>query len=210
MAKHPRCTQNSFGRGFERNGLLTHQLLPSGSSLAMLTSDIVTKARSRWIEGQSLEAGKLIFESIPGEIRSHWADHILRAVVERTGIKSAVIERVSSIANRPDSWGKAHDAFSAVRREVLRMEGQAALNPQQTLLLGHLLLAELVAKITYNATNPPDEFDEDSGWWIAPCLKNILDLVADKAFSEAMWSVLCLDSTRRVATSAPFLKCIGS
>jgi hypothetical protein len=169
----------------------------------VLANDIVTKARSHWNDGQALEAGKLIFESLPSEIRTQWADNILRAVVERTGIKSDVIERVSSIAACPDDWGKAHDAFSAVRDKVLKLEGPAALNPQQDLLLRHLLLAELVAKVTYNATNPPDEFDEDSGWWIALCLKDILDLVDDKAFSEAMWSVLCLDEicpTRDFAT----------
>jgi hypothetical protein len=159
----------------------------------MLTSDILTKARSRWTEGQTLEAGKLIFDSLPSEVRTQWANNILRLVVERTGIKSDVIERVISIANRPEDWGKAHDAFSAVRAKVSKLEGPAALNPQQQLLLRHLLLAELVAKVTYNATNPPDEFDEDSGWWIAPCLKGILDLVDDTASSEAMWAMLCLD-----------------
>jgi hypothetical protein len=35
------------------------------------------------------------------------------------------------------------------------------------LLMEHLVLAELVAKVTYNETNPDDEFDEDSGWWVA-------------------------------------------
>lgn len=168
----------------------------------MLKSDIRTKARSLWNEGQTLEAGELIFESLPTEIRTQWANNILRLVVERTGIKSAAIESVISIADCPDDWGKAHDAFSAVRAKALKLEGPAALNPQQTLLLHDLYLAELVAKVTYNATNPPDEFDEDSGWWIARCLKDILNLVNDKTFSEAMWSVLCLDEVGGWPTSA--------
>jgi hypothetical protein len=66
------------------------------------------------------------------------------------------------------------------------------LRDQQALLLRNLLLAELVAKVTYNSTNPPDEFDEDSGWWVAPCLKDILDFVDDEQFSTAAWAVLTL------------------
>ena len=158
----------------------------------MLTSDILAKARSHWMEGQPLEAGQLIFESLPSEIRPQWANNILRSVVERTGIKSEVIHRVISTADCSDEWGKAHDVFSAVRDKTLQVD-QWGPHPQRTLLLCHLVLAELVAKVTYNATNPPDEFDEDSGWFIAPCLKDILDLVGDQALSEAMWSVLCLD-----------------
>lgn len=158
----------------------------------MLTSDILAKARGHWMEGQPFEAGKLIFESLPSEIRPQWANNILRSVVERTGIKSDVIDRVISTADCPDQWGKAHDVFSAVRGKTLQVD-QWGPHPQKTLLERHLVLAELVAKVTYNATNPPDEFDEDSGWWIAPCLKDILDLVGDKAFSKAIWSVVCLD-----------------
>jgi hypothetical protein len=160
----------------------------------MLTIDILTKARGHWIDGQPLEAGKLIFERLPSEIRPQWANNILRSVVERTGIKSDVIDRVISTADCRDEWGKAHDVFSAVRDKTLQVD-QWGPHTQRTLLQCHLVLAELVAKVTYNATNPPDEFDEDSGWWIAPCLKDILDLVGDKAFSEATWSVFCLNET---------------
>jgi hypothetical protein len=41
------------------------------------------------------------------------------------------------------------------------------LTKDQETLASLLLLAEMVAKVTYNATDPPDEFDENSGWWIA-------------------------------------------
>lgn len=158
----------------------------------MLTRDIVIRARRYWSKGQTLRAGILIFENLPNETRPQWASNILRLAVERNGIKSEVIENVISIANSPDEWGKAHDVFSAVRDKTLQVD-QWGPHPQRTLLQCHLVLAELVAKVTYNATNPPDEFDEDSGWWIAPCLKHILDLVDDEAFSETMWSVLCFD-----------------
>jgi len=77
---------------------------------------------------------------------------------------------------------------------TLKLEKAHFRSRSEKLLLPHLLLAELVAKVTYNATNPDDEFDEDSGWWIAVCLKDILDSVSDSAFSEKMWQVLCNES----------------
>ena len=156
----------------------------------MLPIGILTKARSLWTEGEALEAGKLIFDSLPRESRPEWAANILRLVLKRTGIKSPPIERVSSLARCSGDWNKAHEAFSMVRKAALKLEHLKPLTPPQTLLLRHLLLAELVAKVIYNATNPPDEFDEDSGWWIALCLKDILNSVSDEEFSAAMWLAL--------------------
>jgi hypothetical protein len=55
-----------------------------------------------------------------------------------------------------------------------------------------LSLAELVAKVTYNAAEPPDPFDEDSGWWIAASIRGFVDhRWKDQEFSEAAWSALC-------------------
>jgi len=58
-------------------------------------------------------------------------------------------------------------------------------------MLAVVYLAELAAKVTYNATDPIDEFDEDSGWWVPYCVGHILDLLQDEGFSESMWSALC-------------------
>jgi hypothetical protein len=159
----------------------------------MPTSDMLSKAGSHWKKGQALEAGKLIFESLPVRERPQWAARVLRLVLDRTGVTSQPIERAISITNSPNDWGKAHDVFSALREATLELLELKARTPQQALLLSHLGLAELVAKVTYNSTSPPDEFDEDSGWWIAPCLKDILDMVNDKKFSAAMWSALSAD-----------------
>jgi hypothetical protein len=159
----------------------------------MPTRDIISKALTHWQNGQALEAGKLIFESLPVGTHPQWAAKVLRLVLEQTGFKSQAVERAISIANSPNEWGKAHDVFSALRKATLELEQLKARSPQQALLLNLLLLAELVAKVTYNSTSPPDEFDEDSGWWIAPCLKDILDSVSDEQFSAAAWSVLSLD-----------------
>jgi hypothetical protein len=159
----------------------------------MATGEISSEARSLWNKGNALEAGKLIFENLTVGTRPQWAARVLRLVVDRTGVKSPPVELAISIANTPNDWGKAHDAFSTVRDATLELERLKQLSPPQTLLLMHLCLAELVAKVAYNETNPVDEFDEDSGWWVAPCLKDLLDSFDDEKFSEAAWSALSLD-----------------
>jgi len=159
----------------------------------MATNQILSEARNLWNKGNALEAGKLIFENLPVGTRPQWAARVLRLVVDRTGVKSQPVELAISIANAPKDWGKAHDVFSTVRKATLELGRLKPLSAPQTLLLRQLGLAELVAKVTYNGTNPDDEFDEDSGWWVAPLLKNILDSLDDEKFSAAAWSALSLD-----------------
>jgi len=159
----------------------------------MPTRYTLSKARTLWEKGEALDAGKLIFESLPVETRPQWAGRGLRLALDRTGIKSEPIERALAIAMTRNYWGKAHDAFSSLRKATLELDKLKALSHQQELLLSLLVLAELVAKVTYNSTNPSDEFDADSGWWIAPCLRELLDFVNDEEFSMAAWSALSLD-----------------
>ncbi len=159
----------------------------------MAADEILSEARSLWKKGNALEAGKLIFENLPLGARPQWAARVLRLVVDRTGVRSQPVELAIAIANTPSDWLKAHDVFSTLRKATLELERLRSPSPQQALLLKHLVLAELVAKVTYNSTNPVDEFDEDSGWWLAPCLKDILDSLDDAQFAVAAWSALSLD-----------------
>jgi len=161
----------------------------------MATNEILSEARSLWKKGNALDAGKLIFENLPVGTRPQWAARVLRLVVDRTGVKSQPVELAISIANTPNDWGKAHDAFSTLRKATLELERLNPLSPPQALLLELLLLAELVAKVTYNSTNPVNEFDEDSGWWVAPCLKDILDSLDDEKFSVVALSALLTTGT---------------
>jgi hypothetical protein len=159
-------------------------------------SNYLNQASEYWRIGQPLEAGRLIFENLPTEIRPRWAASILKSVVERTGVKSPPIEHILHLADRPSEWKDAHKAFSEARDLTLKLDKLTPRSAEQALLLQHMGLAELVAKVIYNATNPPDEFDEDSGWWVAVCLKSILDLLDDDDFSKLMWLALCNDTPK--------------
>jgi hypothetical protein len=55
---------------------------------------------------------------------------------------------------------------------------------------GLLYLAENVAKVTYNATNPPDPFDHDAGAWVVSCVRYLADKVNDPEFATQAWLVV--------------------
>lgn len=148
-------------------------------------------ALQHWQEHRLLEAGRVICENIPSERHVRWAANILQRIIDRTAITSPPIARILQIASSPAEWKEAHDAFSEARRSSLHLADTRPQSPQQALLVRELHVAELVAKVIYNAANPPDPFDHDSAWWIVPTLKDVLEAVEDDSFSQAMWSALC-------------------
>ena len=159
----------------------------------MANESVRERAGEYWLGGDPLKAGELIFESLHADDRPGWAAGILRLVLERTKVRSPAIDHILYVADRARKWKGAHAAFSAARREVLILDKLARLGglaEDQKTRLHVLALAELVAKVTYNAIDPPDEFDEDSGWWIARCLRGFVN-PRDQAFAEAAWAALC-------------------
>jgi hypothetical protein len=151
-----------------------------------------------WGRGQTRDAGRLIFENLPLEIRPRWAYNILRLVTTQTGINPPPIENILQIASHPDEWNKAHSAFRLIRESVLELNKKKERTAAEMLLLRHLALASIVAKVTYNSSKAltppyPYPFDEDAGWWMAECVRHILDLLGDVEFSKLMWLALCND-----------------
>ena len=153
------------------------------------------QAAAYWRGDQPLKAGELIFENLPTMVRPRWAGRILRLVVERSGIQSPLLDEVLHTAEDPATWGSAHRLFSSIRGSVLeldRLQKLHGLTKEQEVLHWVLSVAELVAKVTYNATDPPDEFDEDSGWWMASLLRSLVDYSrADDEFPAMAWAALC-------------------
>jgi hypothetical protein len=71
-----------------------------------------------------------------------------------------------------------------VRRLTLQVAGTDRL--QESVLI----LAENVAKVAYNATQPIGPFDADTGWWLVPNLVSICTHVNDPALTARAWSLL--------------------
>ena len=155
--------------------------------------------------GESFRAGGILFEKLPTDRRPAWAARSLRLVLDRSGLRSSPIERVLEVADNPAEWKDAHKLFSTLREETLKLDSLRVngLTEKEELLGCILSLAELVAKVTYNATNPPDEFDEDSGLWIASCLRGFVDHQwNDKTFSEAAWKAISFQDESKGTESA--------
>jgi hypothetical protein len=151
----------------------------------------VEPAAEHWRGGRPLEAGELLFESIPREFRPNWASRILKSAAGRSGIQFLPIENMLYVADHPTQLRTAHHAFDILRHSTLELERIQVRTKDRELLLSLLLLAELVAKVIYNATDPPDPFDEDSGWWIPVCLKDLFDLLGDNDSAKSAWLELC-------------------
>ncbi len=164
---------------------------PLGAMMLNHDSDYIERAADYWRQGHPLEAGQLIYESQPTEHRPEWASKILKLAITQSGIQFPPVENVIHTAKNAAEWRKAHKAFTTVRNSTLELLTIEERTKEEELLLSLLGLAENVAKVIYNASNPQDPFDEDSGWWIAVALKDFLELVNDDNVSKSMWLALC-------------------
>lgn len=157
--------------------------------------NLLQRAREYWQGGQPVEAGRLIHDNLPAQARPAWAARILRLVLNRCGADRSHFERILYTADHPSEWANGHRCFDLLRHETLTCDDlrrRGRLTRDQEMFASLLSLAELVAKVTYNAVDPPDEFDEDSGWWIAASLRGFVDHQwKDEEFSKAAWSALC-------------------
>jgi hypothetical protein len=134
----------------------------------------VAKARAFWAEGKHLEAGRLLFEAVPRQDQPRWAVVLLERACAEFKPPDCVAE-VLRIAQDADRWHEGHRAFRDVRVILLAQERRGLENDQLSILLS---LAELVAKVTYNASGRPAPFDPDSGWYLPECLLHFLREIA--------------------------------
>jgi hypothetical protein len=149
-----------------------------------------SRALGYWRRGQALEAGRVVFEHLAPEDRPRWAANVLRTVLAKTGLQIPAIQHVLDLAEQPQEWRAAHSAFSILRGSTLQLAHLRRRSREQRCLLYHLFLAENVAKVIYNATDPRDKFKEDSAWWIAVCLKRLVDAIDRPQFADTAWAAL--------------------
>jgi hypothetical protein len=154
------------------------------------------RATEYWNGGQALEAGRLLHDNLPVEARPPWAVRILKLVLDKSGADRSHFGRILHTADHPRQWANGHRCFDLIREETLKCDELRKMGRptnDQEMFASLLSLAELVAKVTYNAVDPPDEFDEDSGWYIAASLRGFVDRWKDDDFSKAAWSALCCE-----------------
>lgn len=110
-------------------------------------------------------ASKVVFEKIPNDFRPMWGKNILSLFDKCLIFIPAEVLTLYEIIDDKLRWKEAHNQFSKIRE--LNLENR---NKEYEV---YLLLAENIAKITYNASNEPAPFDWDSGWYIPNLAKQV-------------------------------------
>ena len=158
------------------------------------TQHNINLAHSLWVSGDALEVGRLLFEELSAFETVQWAIAILRTVYKHCDNRNETILELLSLADSPSEWHRAKSIFNRIRDELLAVEEVVGEEECHTStydpLLIMLYVAENAAKVMYNATNPTDPFDEDSGWWLAQCLMQYLDCVKQPKLAEEAWASL--------------------
>lgn len=95
----------------------------------------------------------------------------------------AEIIALHAIIDNESRWKEAHNQFTEIR--ILKLENKY--QPET-----YLRLAELVAKVTYNASGQPAPFDNDSGYYIASVALETADYFADKRIEAEVMSAILL------------------
>ena len=140
-----------------------------------------------WSSGRSLEAGEHLSAAIPVPEQPMWAARVLILALPLITPEPAV-DAVVSLVGEPARWAEAHDAFTNVRLLVLREERLAEAGDK--LRIAVLMLAELVAKITYNASGAPRPFDADTAPWLAATARSVITHMRTPALEVPMWRAL--------------------
>ena len=124
---------------------------------------------------------------MPGQ-RPLWAADILDCCTCFLKPRPMEIPNLIILARDPERWQWARVAFDDLRRMSLVMDRM----PVREVFAHIFNLAEDVAKITYNASNPATPFDEKCQWRIVVTAWNIVQAMKEKApdIDGNVWSVL--------------------
>jgi len=130
-----------------------------------------------------IEIGRQIFENIPDEIKPCWAGLILSRFDNYLKDIPTTIRELFSIIDDKDKWENAHEQFVKIRKFGL---------DNQEYQPEYLRLAELVAKVTYNASGKSAPFDNDSGYYIASFALKAAEHFDDNRLEVEVKSVILL------------------
>jgi hypothetical protein len=132
----------------------------------------------------NIEIGRQIFENLPNDIRPGWAGLILSCFDNYIKSIPTSVKDLFPIIDNKDRWKEAHEQFGEIRRFLLDHKNY---QPE-----AYLLLAELVAKVTFNASGQPAPFDSDSGHYIPSTALKATEHFDDDRLEEEVKSVILL------------------
>lgn len=146
-----------------------------------------SQAREHWDAGRPLEAGRTVYERLPSADRPRWAGELLAVTYLRARRLNLVarlpnVERVLAIATEEARWPEARQAHGELQGVLVDESRQS---PRDLLRLALLAFAEVVAKVTYNASGQPDPFERSAGPRVATALRAVLAELADGELEAA-------------------------
>lgn len=136
-----------------------------------------------------IDIGRQIFENLPNDIRPAWAGLILSRFDNYLKDIPASVKDLYPIIGNKDRWKEAHEQFGKIRCFLLDVKNY---QPE-----AYLLLAELVAKVTYNASGHPAPFDSDSGYYIPSTAVKAAEYFDDDRLKEEVKSAILLVSRNK-------------
>lgn len=134
----------------------------------------------------NIKIGQQIFEDLPNHIRPGWAGLVLSRFAPYLKELPASILELYPIIDNEDRWKEAHEQFSKIREFGLENNDYKPEN--------YLRLAELVAKVTYNASEPSAPFDSNSGHYIAGVALKVTEHFDDNTLQEEVKSAILIFS----------------
>jgi hypothetical protein len=152
--------------------------------------ELLDEARGCWKGGDYLNAGKALFTRVPAPKRGEWACRVLRDAAPAGRFAVPAVQELLDLCENPQPGHSAKAVFSSIRASTLKLERLSSRTREQDVLLDYLYLAENVAKVVYNATQPHNPFDEDAGWWITVCLRALLESDAVANWEQEAWRSL--------------------
>lgn len=131
-----------------------------------------------------LKIGEQIFENIPNEIRPGWGGLVLSRFDHYIKDLPISVSDLYPIIDDKNRWKEAHEQFTKIRTFGLENKNYEPDN--------YLRLAELVAKVTYNASGQSAPFDSDSGHYIASLALKAVEHFDDNRLEEEVKSAILL------------------
>lgn len=113
-----------------------------------------------------------------------WAGRVLAAVAQEWGL-TPEIDAALELAGDREQWHRGSEVFGVVRGRPFT--GEEQLSAEQELLFR---IAEIVAKIAYNAAGPPPYYDYHAGWRIGPLARRIAEATQDPAARDRIEAAL--------------------
>lgn len=144
----------------------------------------MTVSYEAWREGDAVAVGRALLDALPP------AEQVARAVAVLDICRARCpspreVDDVAEVGRDPSRWREGHARFDAVRTLTLKAEG----HPDR---LYRMLLhvAEIVAKVVYNASGAPAPFDANSVWWLPRNARDFAAALDDEEVWAEIWASL--------------------